>query len=92
MYVSVSFTQPLLSTSGSVKTVPEGVKRQISPSRSLVSAKGWTVAREYVDNETSAAKHRGDGTALAAMLSDLTRGAADLVVAVDLDSSTPLAI
>lgn len=65
--------------------VPEGVQRQISRCRSLVVAKGWTVAREYIDNETSAAKQRGEGTAWAKMLSDLTRGAAEVVVAVDLD-------
>lgn len=65
--------------------VAEGIDRQLARSRALIQARGWTLNREYVDNDTSAAKRRGAGTAWAAMLADLAAGSADVVVAVDLD-------
>jgi DNA invertase Pin-like site-specific DNA recombinase len=63
--------------------VKEGIANQRKRCRALIEARGWTVAREYQDNDTSAAKTRGPGTAWHQMLGDLRPG--DVVVAVDLD-------
>ncbi|MBT2523265.1 recombinase family protein [Arthrobacter sp. ISL-28] len=65
--------------------VSEGIANQRKRCRSLIEARGWTVGKEYTDNDTSAAKRRGPGTAWHAMLDDLRSGVADVVVAVDLD-------
>lgn len=65
--------------------VAEGIDRQLARCRALIHARGWGLDHEYVDNDTSAAKRRGVGTAWAAMLADLAAGSADVVVAVDLD-------
>lgn len=65
--------------------VAEGIARQIARCRALIEARGWEVVREYKDNDTSAAKTRGPGTAWAQMLADLRQDVADVVVAVDLD-------
>jgi site-specific DNA recombinase len=65
--------------------VSEGIERQLSRCRALIEARGYTLVREYLDNDTSAAKRRGAGTAWAMMLADLAGGSADVVVAVDLD-------
>lgn len=65
--------------------VSEGVERQLARCRALVASRGWGVAREYVDNDTSASKERRNGTAWAEMLVDLERKTADVVVAVDID-------
>ncbi|WP_181728179.1 recombinase family protein [Glutamicibacter soli] len=65
--------------------VTEGIDRQLERCRRLIEARGWTVGPEYQDNDTSAAKQRGPGTAWYSMLEDLTAKKADVVVAVDLD-------
>lgn len=65
--------------------VQEGIERQRTRCEALVDAKGWTVFREYVDNDTSATKARGKGTAWAQMLEDAADNTFDVVVAVDLD-------
>lgn len=65
--------------------VAEGIDRQRDRCSRLIEAKGWTLGRIYVDNDTSAAKRRGPGTAWHEMLADLRAGTADVVVAVDLD-------
>ncbi len=65
--------------------VSEGIERQLARCRALADARGYAVVREYLDNDTSAAKRRGPGTAWATMLEDLSGGSADVVVAVDLD-------
>ncbi|MBT2531623.1 recombinase family protein [Arthrobacter sp. ISL-48] len=65
--------------------VKEGIANQRKRCRALIEARGWTVAREYQDNDTSAAKERGPGTAWHQMLGDLRHGSLDVVVAVDLD-------
>lgn len=65
--------------------VTEGIDRQLDRCRRLIEARGWRVVREYIDNDTSATKRRGAGTAWHDMLTDLSRGIADVVVAVDLD-------
>jgi site-specific DNA recombinase len=65
--------------------VAEGIGRQRERCQALIAARGWTTGRVYEDNDTSAAKRRGPGTAWHRMLDDLRSGAADVVVAVDLD-------
>lgn len=65
--------------------VAEGIERQLSRCRALIQARGYDLVREYLDNDTSAAKRRGAGTAWATMLADLAGGSAEVVVAVDLD-------
>jgi site-specific DNA recombinase len=65
--------------------VQEGIERQRTRCRSLASARGWSVVEEYVDNDTSATKSRGSGTAWARMLSDAAAGKFNVVIAVDLD-------
>ncbi|WP_165791126.1 recombinase family protein [Cryobacterium zongtaii] len=65
--------------------VQEGIDRQRTRCRALVAARGWTVAGEYTDNDTSATKKRGETTAWATMLTDAKAGNFDIVVAVDLD-------
>ena len=65
--------------------VQEGIDRQRTRCRALAEARGWTVANEYVDNDTSASKSRGEGTAWARMLADIAAGKIDVVIAVDLD-------
>jgi DNA invertase Pin-like site-specific DNA recombinase len=59
----------------------EGIERQRERTAALIRARGWELAAEYVDNDTSASKARGDDTGWAAMLAS----EADVVVAVDLD-------
>lgn len=51
----------------------------------LAAARGWSVAGEYVDNDTSASKLRGTGTAWGRMLRDAEARRFDVVVAVDMD-------
>lgn len=61
----------------------EGIDRQLERCRSLIAARGWVVGPEFVDNDTSASKARGAGTAWARMLA--AADSLDVVVAVNLD-------
>jgi DNA invertase Pin-like site-specific DNA recombinase len=65
--------------------VQEGIERQRIRCEALAAAKGWTVVEEYVDNDTSASKVRGSGTAWSRMLADANAKRFDVVIAVDLD-------
>ena len=65
--------------------VQEGIERQRERCTALATARGWTVAGEYVDNDTSATKARAAGTAWARLLADASQGRFDVAVAVDLD-------
>ncbi|TFC83323.1 recombinase family protein [Cryobacterium cheniae] len=65
--------------------VSEGIDRQRERCLALVDSRNWTLVGEYADNDTSASKERGDGTAWARMLGDFRAGKADVVVATDLD-------
>jgi site-specific DNA recombinase len=67
------------------KTDDDGVDRQDERTAALVTARGWVDVGTYVDNEVSASKARGAGTAWARMLADADAGLIDVVVAVDLD-------
>jgi site-specific DNA recombinase len=66
-----------------IRSRRRGIVNQKKRCTSLIEARGWTVGRIYEDNDTSAAKRRGPGTAWHRMLEDLRNGVAD--VAVDLD-------
>jgi len=65
--------------------VQEGIDRQRKRCAALVEARGWDIAAEYEDNDTSASKQRGEKTAWSRLLEDARGGRFDVVVAVDLD-------
>lgn len=62
-----------------------GIGTQRKHTTALVEARGWHLVEEYADNDTSASKERGPGTAWARMLDDAKAGKFDVVVAVDMD-------
>ncbi|MCM3778977.1 recombinase family protein [Microbacterium hydrocarbonoxydans] len=59
----------------------EGIDRQRERTRSLITARGWTLSEVFTDNDVSASKQRGPDTGWGRMLAS----DADVVVAVDLD-------
>ena len=63
----------------------EGIDRQRTRTAALVKARGWKLAGEYVDNDTSASKRRTAGTGWSSMLAEIEAGKLDAVVAVDVD-------
>lgn len=63
----------------------EGIDRQRSRCRSLAESRGWDIADEYVDNDVSASKPRGAGTAWHRLITDAKSRRVDVVVAVDQD-------
>lgn len=63
----------------------EGIDRQRARCRELAEMRGWTVVEEYVDNDVSASKPRGAGTAWHRLIEDSKVGRMDVVVAVDQD-------
>lgn len=63
----------------------EGIDRQIALCKKLCKANGWDVYRIYQDNDVSAFKNRGKGTAWAQMLSDIVEEGIDTVVATNMD-------
>jgi len=65
--------------------VQEGIDRQRFRCRALALSRGWEIVDEYVDNDTSASKNRGQNTAWAKLIADASAGRFDVVVAVDLD-------
>lgn len=66
-------------------SLTEAIDRQILLCRQLCASRGWEVVQVYDDNDVSASKNRGKGTAWAKMLQDIPGGSFDVVVAVDLD-------
>lgn len=62
-----------------------GIDRQRERCSALAEAKGWEVVAEYVDNDTSATKPRGAGTAWHTLIQDAAQGSVEVVVAVDVD-------
>ena len=65
------------------KSDDEGIQRQTERTTALATARGWTVAATFIDNDVSASKPRGPETAWGRMLAasdDL-----DVVIGVDLD-------
>lgn len=65
--------------------VSEGIARQLDRARAFIEMRGWDRGPEYIDNDTSASKTRGASTGWGRMLTDIGRGAFDVIVAVDLD-------
>lgn len=67
------------------KDDPDGIERQIKRGTALVRQRGWRLVDTYLDDDVSATKQRGKGTAWSRMLSDAQAGRVNTVVAVDLD-------
>jgi site-specific DNA recombinase len=65
--------------------VQEGIDRQRNRCRALATAKELEIVEEYEDNDTSASKKRGAGTAWSRLLTDARAKRFDVVIAVDLD-------
>jgi len=65
------------------KSDDEGIERQIERTTALATARGWTLAGSYVDNDVTASKPRGAKTAWGRMLADAED--IDVVISVDLD-------
>jgi DNA invertase Pin-like site-specific DNA recombinase len=63
----------------------EGIARQRERCAELIAARGWEAVAEYVDNDVSASKPRGAGTAWHRLIGDAKNGSVDVVVAVDQD-------
>ncbi|PPF39173.1 recombinase family protein [Rathayibacter sp. AY1A3] len=63
----------------------EGIDRQIARCTEMAERRGWTVVRAYRDNDVSATKPRGPGTAWAEMLSGAASRDFDVVISVDMD-------
>lgn len=63
----------------------EGIDRQRERTRALAESRGWPVVEEYIDNDVSASKPRGAGTAWHRLIGDAKSGRIDVVIAVDQD-------
>lgn len=63
----------------------EGIDRQRARCRKRAEERGWIIVDEYVDNDVSATKRRGIGTAWHRLIEDAKAGKIDIVVAVDQD-------
>lgn len=63
----------------------EGIERQRSRCAALAELRGWEVVEEYVDNDTSATKPRGVGTAWHKLMIDAQANRIEVIVAVDMD-------
>lgn len=63
----------------------EGIDRQRARCRERAEQRGWIVVDEYVDNDVSASKPRGAGTAWHRLIEDAKAGRVEIVVAVDQD-------
>nr|WP_243696198.1 recombinase family protein [Labedella phragmitis] len=64
-----------------------GVQRQLKDCRKLAAERGWTVAEEYVDNDTSAFRGKAR-PAYERMLADIESGSRDAVIAYHQDRLT----
>lgn len=63
----------------------EGIDRQRARCRDLAEARGWEIVDEYIDNDVSASKPRGAGTAWHRLIEHAKSGRVEVVVAVDQD-------
>lgn len=63
----------------------EGIERQRARCRQLAEARGWEIVDEYIDNDVSASKPRGVGTAWHRLIDHAKSGRVEVVVAVDQD-------
>lgn len=64
---------------------PEGIKRQIAACRALAESREYDVVAEYVDDNVSGYKARGEGTGFARMLDDARAGRFDVLIVRKLD-------
>lgn len=62
-----------------------GVERQAEACRHIAQARGWTIGREYVDNNVSAYKENVRRDAFEDMLADLEAGVIEGIVCYNLD-------
>lgn len=67
------------------KELSEGIERQVELCKKLCKSKGWVVAKVYEDNDVSAYKNRGHGTAWAEMLDEIDDLEIDVVIATNMD-------
>ncbi|WP_298860819.1 recombinase family protein [uncultured Microbacterium sp.] len=65
------------------KSDDEGIERQTERTTALATARGWVVVEAFIDNDVSASKPRGKGTAWGRMLA--AADGLDVVIGVDLD-------
>lgn len=64
---------------------PEGIKRQIAACRALAESRDYEVVAEYVDDNVSGYKARGEGTGFARLLDDARAGRFDVLIVRKLD-------
>ena len=64
---------------------PEGIKRQIAACRALAESRDYEIVAEYVDDNVSGYKARGEGTGFARMLDDAQAGRFDVLIVRKLD-------
>ncbi|NLA09521.1 MAG: recombinase family protein [Microbacteriaceae bacterium] len=64
---------------------PEGIKRQIAACRALAESREYEVVAEYVDDNVSGYKARGEGTGFARLLDDARAGRFDVLIVRKLD-------
>lgn len=63
----------------------EGIERQRKRCMALATSRDWDVVETFEDNDVSATKPRGEGTAWARLIEGAEAGDFDVVVAVNLD-------
>lgn len=63
----------------------DGIEQQIAECTADVERRAWEVQEVYIDNDVSASKDRGAGTAWARMLADIDAGRIDCIVVVAVD-------
>jgi len=66
----------------------QGLRQQTDDCRLEAVRRGWHLVAEYADNDTSATKARGSGTAWAAMLRAFDAGEFDALMVTDVDRLT----
>lgn len=64
---------------------PEGIKRQIAACRALAESREYSIVAEYVDDNVSGYKARGEGTGFARLLDDARAGRFDVLIVRKLD-------
>lgn len=63
----------------------DGIEQQKAECAADVQRREWTVEEVYIDNDVSASKDRGQGTAWAQMLADIDAGRIDCIMVVAVD-------
>lgn len=65
-----------------------GVSRQRKECQRVITARGWRIVAEYVDNDVSASKVRGPKSSYGRLMADVKAGTVAAVVCYDLDRLT----